>query len=104
MKTYVHSLIIPIVVVTTIFVASDIIFHSIVWASDDSTLSSNILTLQSLALNRIFNNTHGSVVQISSLNGTGSGFTYNQQGYIVTNYHVVNGTDRVNVTFTDGRT
>jgi len=109
MKIYVHSLIISIVLVTTIFVASDISFHSIAWASDNDTLSSNILTLQSLALNKIFNDTQGSVVQIShSIGGNqsdgvlGSGFIYDQQGHIVTNYHVVNGTDRVNVTFTDG--
>lgn len=34
--------------------------------------------------------------------GTGSGFVYDNQGNIVTNYHVVQGADKVVVTFSDG--
>jgi serine protease Do len=32
----------------------------------------------------------------------GSGFVYDSQGYIVTNYHVIDGADRVTVVFSDG--
>ena len=32
----------------------------------------------------------------------GSGFVYDAKGYIVTNYHVVDGADRVTVVFSDG--
>jgi S1-C subfamily serine protease len=34
----------------------------------------------------------------------GSGFVYDNQGHIVTNYHVINGARRADVTFTDGNT
>jgi len=34
--------------------------------------------------------------------GSGSGFVYDQQGHIVTNYHVVEGADQLFVTFPDG--
>lgn len=36
--------------------------------------------------------------------GTGSGFVWDQQGHIVTNYHVIRAATRVNVTFADGQT
>ncbi len=36
--------------------------------------------------------------------GTGSGFVYDAQGHIVTNYHVVEGADDIQVTFADGMT
>lgn len=36
--------------------------------------------------------------------GTGSGFVYDAQGRIVTNFHVVDGADSIAVTFQDGRT
>ena len=36
--------------------------------------------------------------------GTGSGFVWNDEGYIVTNNHVVEGAESVRVTFTDGHT
>jgi S1-C subfamily serine protease len=35
--------------------------------------------------------------------GTGSGFIISTDGYIVTNHHVVNGADRIKVTFSDGQ-
>src|ERR1041385_9372309 len=34
----------------------------------------------------------------------GSGFVYDNKGHIVTNYHVVTGTRKADVTFTDGNT
>ncbi|MDQ3162342.1 MAG: S1C family serine protease, partial [Actinomycetota bacterium] len=34
--------------------------------------------------------------------GVGSGFVYDEAGYIVTNYHVVEGAESVTVTFSDG--
>jgi len=36
--------------------------------------------------------------------GTGSGFVWDDQGHIVTNYHVVEGAEKVEVTFIDGTT
>ncbi len=36
--------------------------------------------------------------------GAGSGFIYDDQDHIVTNYHVVNGADQINVIFSDGTT
>ncbi len=36
--------------------------------------------------------------------GTGSGFVWDTEGHIVTNFHVIRGATRVNVTFADGQT
>lgn len=74
-------------------------------------------------LPEIFNMTENSVVQITStrpttnevviINGKqipqndvalGSGFVYDQEGHIITNYHVVADTKEVDVTFVDGDT
>jgi S1-C subfamily serine protease len=71
----------------------------------------------------IFQKVQNSVVQITStksnpneviiLNGVpqtgrstalGSGFVYDNQGHIVTNYHVIDVANRADVTFTDGNT
>jgi S1-C subfamily serine protease len=71
----------------------------------------------------VFQKVENSVVQITStasnpnevtiLNGVphtgrstalGSGFVYDNQGLIVTNYHVIDGATRADVTFTDGNT
>jgi S1-C subfamily serine protease len=96
-----------------------------------SLLSSNVATAQSQStlappvssLPDVFQKVENSVVQITStksnpnqviiLNGVpstgrstalGSGFVYDSQGHIVTNYHVVNGVTKADVTFTDGNT
>ncbi|HJT46915.1 MAG TPA: trypsin-like peptidase domain-containing protein, partial [Nitrososphaeraceae archaeon] len=74
-------------------------------------------------LSDVFQKVENSVVQITSTksnpnqiiiqNGVpatgkstalGSGFVYDNQGHIVTNYHVINGARRADVTFTDGNT
>ncbi len=36
--------------------------------------------------------------------GTGSGFVWDKEGHVVTNYHVVDGADKIEVTFLDGTT
>src|SRR5919197_360653 len=77
----------------------------------------------SSSLPAVFQKVENSVVQITStksnpneviiLNGVpqtgrgtalGSGFVYDSQGHIVTNYHVIDGASRADVTFTDGNT
>ncbi len=42
--------------------------------------------------------------QATPQEGTGSGFVYDTQGRIVTNFHVVDGADSIAVSFQDGRT
>jgi S1-C subfamily serine protease len=55
----------------------------------------------------IFENTKGSVVKVIISNPYGNpeistGFIYDTDGHIVTNYHVVNNANSINVTFADG--
>jgi S1-C subfamily serine protease len=44
------------------------------------------------------------VPQTGRSTALGSGFVHDNQGHIVTNYHVIDGTRRADVTFTDGNT
>ncbi|MFL6324447.1 MAG: S1C family serine protease [Nitrososphaeraceae archaeon] len=44
------------------------------------------------------------VPQTGRSTALGSGFVYDNQGHIVTNYHVVSGVKKADVTFTDGNT
>ena len=62
---------------------------------------------QELTLPDLYERTEKSVVQVSSSNpGEGSrlgtGFVYDDNGHIVTNHHVAEGADDLNVTFVDG--
>jgi len=50
----------------------------------------------------IYNQTKHSVVLIETNIGLGSGFVYDNEGHIVTNYHVVEGSAAIQVTFLDG--
>ncbi len=52
----------------------------------------------------IYNQVGDSVVFIQDGESQGSGFVYSEDGYIITNEHVVSGNDEVQVTFTDGET
>lgn len=63
-------------------------------------ISSNKLTLPDL-----FDAIKDSVIKISvrGINqGIGSGFVYSNEGYIITNNHVIEGANRITVTFPDG--
>ena len=97
--------------------------------SENPTLQSSVSTSSSpssstsTSLPDVFQKVENSVVQITSTtsnpneiiidNGVpatgkrmalGSGFVYDNKGHIVTNYHVVTGTRKADVTFTDGNT
>jgi S1-C subfamily serine protease len=88
-----------------------------------STSPTSLPSTASSSLPDVFQKVENSVVQITStksnpneviiLNGVpqsgrstalGSGFVYDNQGHIVTNYHVVSGVKKADVTFTDGNT
>jgi S1-C subfamily serine protease len=62
--------------------------------------------LEPLTLPELFDYVKNSVVKISiNTNmgeGVGSGFVYSEQGYIITNNHVVDNAKRITVTFSDG--
>ena len=87
----------------------------------NNSLSASISGSNVLTLPQIFNKTENSVVQITSTspisnslvirngeqipqNGValGSGFVYDQDGHILTNYHVISDPNSVEVTFVDG--
>jgi len=58
-------------------------------------------------LTELFNQVDQSVVSIRGFgdeDAQGSGFVYSRNGYIVTNEHVIDNADRVQVTFTEGET
>ncbi|MFZ0554707.1 MAG: trypsin-like peptidase domain-containing protein [Nitrososphaeraceae archaeon] len=86
-----------------------------------NSLSSSISSSEALTLPKIFNKTENSVVQITSSSPTSnslvirngeqipqnnvalaSGFVYDQDGHIITNYHVISDPNSVEVTFVDG--
>ena len=84
--------------------------------SDNASLSSRVSELQrliqaiqanqasNLSAVPVYNHTRSAVVLITTDRGEGSGFVYDSQGHIVTNNHVVQGANAVNVSFSDGST
>jgi len=59
------------------------------------------IDLQNQLVN-LYNTVNPSVVHIIGLLGTGTGFIYDSQGHIITNNHVVDGNDALEVVFADG--
>lgn len=87
----------------------------------NNSLSASISTSDVLTLPQIFNKTENSVVQVTSTSpisnslvirdgkqipqnnvALGSGFVYDQDGHILTNYHVISDPNSIEVTFVDG--
>jgi len=69
----------------------------------------NVVYMNSVqdSISELFQDADQSVVSIAAFGGDnaqGSGFVYSENGYIVTNQHVIDGADRVEVSFTDGIT
>src|SRR5918911_4996236 len=122
---------VPILTSNTLYMqfVHSLLSSNVATAQSQSTLASQSMSSPSLpssvsSLPDVFQKVENSVVQITStksnpneviiLNGVpqtgrrstalGSGFVYDSQGHIVTNYHVIDGTARADVTFTDGNT
>ncbi|MFB6199298.1 MAG: S1C family serine protease [Candidatus Nanohaloarchaea archaeon] len=71
--------------------------------------SRNVVQLNSTGrpLTEIYNQVENSVVSVTTEgaeSAQGSGFVYSKKGYIVTNQHVIEGAEAVEVTFTGGET
>lgn len=66
-----------------------------------------IVQAQEQVLKELFESTVDSVVKIQTISGIGggegSGWLWDDQGHIVTNYHVVEGAESIDVFFYDGR-
>jgi S1-C subfamily serine protease len=68
-------------------------------------------SVKELSLIQIFERTEEGVVRVNiqrsnytaGVNGVGSGFVFDKNGYVITNTHVVENSDKVVVTFLDGR-
>jgi S1-C subfamily serine protease len=81
-------------------------------SSSDSNGSQTSLSSVCLAANDIYQRLRPSVVEITSTangrfgqsEGSGSGVIIDEQGFILTNYHVVSGADDIEVTLDDGST
>jgi 2-alkenal reductase len=76
-------------------------------APANTTYTTVDLVAQEDALIQIYENVSPGVVSITTFQssfpfGSGSGFVIDKEGHIVTNYHVINGADEVQIAFSSG--
>jgi 2-alkenal reductase len=64
-------------------------------------VASNPVEQQDILVN-LYQRVSPSIVAIQTSSGLGSGFVYDGQGYVVTNFHVVDGANQVEVDFMSG--
>lgn len=70
--------------------------------SSVSTLRENLNTLESQTPSKIYEDTYKSIVIVTTSTKLGSGFLYDSDKHIVTNWHVVEGATLVEVEYYDG--
>lgn len=107
------SLIIAIGIIGTSYYSSNETFSNIVtnvYDQNNLHVDSAFAEQKSqLSLIDLFEKTEDGVVQISTSssslfsNGVGSGVVYDKNGHIITNHHVIQGAESINVRFTDGK-
>jgi S1-C subfamily serine protease len=79
----------------------DVNIHDTAEITDTNYTLQTALDLESRLIH-VYQETNPSVVYLITSSGSGSGFVYSQEGYIVTNNHVVSGSRRVEVVFANG--
>ncbi len=70
----------------------------------NTTSSTEILQTLSNAIQQVAESTSPSVVSVRSDRGNGTGFVWDEQGHVVTAYHVIRGLEDVEVLSDDGKT
>ncbi|MEF8880449.1 MAG: trypsin-like peptidase domain-containing protein, partial [Candidatus Nanohaloarchaea archaeon] len=94
-------------------IGSGVMYHSL--NDDVQALNSQVDNIQNrqqniyvndtgVAFESIFNRTGASVVYLNTEDSRASGFVYSKNGHIVTNQHAVEGSSKIEVSFTDGVT
>ncbi len=76
------------------------------------TMNADVMTVVQNTFQKIYESVNPSVVNIqvlenygwTTISGEGSGFVWNEEGYIVTNNHVVENASEITIVFSDGTT
>ena len=64
----------------------------------------NVPQTGGLSLQQIYEKNIASVVSVSCNTGSGTGVVLSEDGYIITNCHVIDGASKISILFSDGRT
>ena len=71
--------------------------------ADEGSGNNQQVIINTSSLADLIDSVKDSVVTVYTDKGFGTGFVYTDEGYIITNYHVIDGTSKINVICTDGR-
>ena len=71
--------------------------------AQEETGNNQQVVIDTSSLADLVDSVKNSVVTVYTDKGFGTGFVYTDEGYIITNYHVIDGTSKINVICTDGR-